>query len=809
MRVSLVVLAFAAVCSVTRAESERDRTMTKVVKLLQEMLETSQADGRADTEIFAKFKCYCDSNTAKKTASIAELTSQISTCEGKIEELSASSGKLSTEVASLDQGMTDNKASQDDAQSLRDKANEDFNAEKADMEAAIKQMDNALETLSAVGADQTAGASLAAVKSHRGQFLGQESAGRTLSEAQKRDLKAAAVFLSPAQRQTITGFIQAKAPFTGTYTAQSGEIVGILKNMRDTFKANLATAIGTENKSARAHDAYIETMKEEHETMSNAHSSKQDQLGSNDGDLGSTKDSLESALNTKADDENFLAELTRTCADKTAQYEDLKMVRANEEAAIAQAISILNSDAAFDSFGDTAAASTGATGFIQLRQSTVRRNVRHLLEKAARKSKSLRLARLAAQVGTEGNPFGMVIKTIKKQMKVVDREETKDDDTKAFCDSERETNDASIDSLSSSIDSLDGEIQQLTTDIEEPEKGLKDTLAARQGDLADNKQSQADETASRQAENAEYRKNVANLVVAEETIEKALAVLTKFYDWLERKQGPHHYDQHDGKDSGGATIKRIPEASVEELQKACSADPNCAGFNTNGVLKSSIAPEADWYKGVAGSLYVKTFDSFVQLRKEDPAPPTEEFQGGQEEKGHKALDMLEFILSETKAEEKSAHEAEEKGQADYEDLMTQAKKDENGLLDTIATLEDNLAKKEKERTLKNLNKEADEKERKAAEDYLLSIKPGCDFMDQNIDDRKASRRAEKSALKNSLNLMEGTPEYKEAAAAAEAAALGACADACVGQLEHAQCKACQGDTPVNSYCSANPDTEGC
>jgi len=799
-----VILALLAVCSFANAvDSEGDRTMTKVVKLLQEMLDTSQADGRADTEIFAKFKCYCDSNTAQKQASIAELTSQISTNEGQIEELSASSGKLSTEVASLDQSMTDNQAARDEAKSLRDKANAAFKDEEADSEAAIAQMDKALETLSAIGADQTA--SLAAVRSHVGKFMG--STGSGLSEETKRALRAASVFLSPAQRKTVTGFLQAKAPFTGEYSAQSGEIVGILKNMRDTFKADLATARGAEAKSLRSHEAYTATMEAEHSTMSDAHASKQDQLGSNDGDLGSAKDNLEAAQNTKADDEEFLATLTQQCADKTREYEDLKMVRANEEAAIAQAISILNSDAAFESFGGTAAASSGATGFIQLRKSTsVRHEVRHLLEKTAKKHKSLRLAKIASQV--EKNPFAMVIKTIKKQMRVVDEEEKKDDDTKAFCDDERTTNDASIEGLTGSIDQLSGEIDQLTTDIEEPEVGLKATLAARQQDLADNKQSQADNTASRQADNAEYRKTVGNLVVAEETIQKALDVLTKFYDWLARKQGPHSYVEHDGKDSGGSTIKRIPEATVDELKEACSADPNCAGFNTNGVLKTAIADEKEWYD-FAGKLFVKSFDSFVQTRKEDPAPPTDEFKGGQEEKGHKALDMLNFILSETKAEEKTAHENEEKAQADYEDFMTQAKKDENGLLETIAKLEENLAAKEKERVLKNINKEADENERKAAEDYLLSIKPGCDFMDQNLDSRKSSRRAEKSALADSLRLMEDTPEYKTAAAAEEAEALGECADACVGQLDHLDCKVCQTGSSPAGYCGSNPDTPGC
>ena len=96
-----------------------------------------------------------------------------------------------------------------------------------------------------------------------------------------------------------------------------------------------------------------------------------------------------SLSSSKAEDEKFLADLTKQCADKTAEYEDLKMVRANEEAAVAQAIFILNSDAAFESFGATAAGTSGNTGFILLRYSTtVRRQVRHLLEIPKEKDES-------------------------------------------------------------------------------------------------------------------------------------------------------------------------------------------------------------------------------------------------------------------------------------------------------------------------------------------------------------------------------------------------------------------------------------
>merc|ERR1719487_1908306 len=191
------------------------------------------------------------------------------------------------------------------------------------------------------------------------------------------------------------------------------------------------------------------------------------------------------------------------------------------------------------------------------------------------------------------------------------------------------------------------------------------------------------------------------------------------------------------------------------------------------------------------------------MRKEDPAPPEDEFKGGQEESGHKALDMLKFILSETKAEEKTAHEAEEKAQADYEDSMTEAKANEESLLEEIASLEKNLAEKEKERVLKKELKAADEKSKKSAEDYLASIKPGCDFMDQNIDARKDSRRAEKSALTDSMKMMEETPEYQE-----EAAEHGECAEDCMGEhgTDSVHCHVCKGGGTVVGFCNGCGDS---
>merc|ERR1719230_1460225 len=98
----------------------------------------------------------------------------------------------------------------------------------------------------------------------------------------------------------------------------------------------------------------------------------------------------------------------------------------------------------------------------------------------------------------------------------------------------------------------------------------------------------------------------------------------------------------------------IPEASVADLEEACSAEPSCAGFNSDGWLKSAVDPEEKWYDS-QGSLYVKVYDTenpvgLAQLNsksREDPAPPSDEFSETGSEAGADAVSMLTSILKET------------------------------------------------------------------------------------------------------------------------------------------------------------------
>jgi hypothetical protein len=793
---------------VAPSAGESDRPITKVVKLLQGMLDKSKADGERDTELFAKYKCYCDSNAASKTKAIADNTEAIQLLSGEIAELQGENGKLSGEHAQLEMDMSDNERARGTAESLRNKANSAFVAEEADMEAAIGQMNQAIDTLAAIGADQTANSA-----GDNEKFMAGRNDAPVLIKLRtdvKMAMDAASIFLSPKQKKSVASFLQ--APFAGTYTSQSGEIVGILKNMRDTFKSNLASARASEKSDLEAYNGLMKIKTDEFDKQKTVHTEAAAVLGENDNSLSTKKTQKSDAETSKANDEEFLAKLNKICADKTAEYEDRKMVRANEDAAISQAISILNSDAAFDTFGKN-----GATDFLQLRRHGKRQEPRDDVSKQMLKDagthKSGRLAKVAVGMML-GNPFDKVVEELEEMIEIIAKEEKADDEQKAWCDSEREENHSQKSDKESTITTLNGQIDSHVDTLDSDVDGLRKQLREEEESLAQNRKDQADSIADRAEENAAYQANIANLVEAEKTTSKALKVLQKFYDWLHAKNGAHHYEKKAGKDSGGSNIKRIPEASVSDLEEACSADPSCNGFNTDGWLKTKIVADDKLYDSTA-DLYTKVFDEENSVgliqRREDPAPP-ESFSSDsadQSEKGGDVVSQLQFIISETKAEEAQAHTDEESAQHNFEDEITTLKSQEATHLETIASLQESIADEEKALLATREDKAKTEAERDAIKKYLFKIRPGCDFITSNIDTRKANREAETTSLQNSIDKLKSTPQYKEAKAKADKEALGECADKCVGAMESVACKACQEGVSESGYCAAHSDAEGC
>merc|ERR1719454_1774234 len=620
---------------------------------------------------------------------------------------------------------------------------------------------------------------------------------KNLDDDMKAALRAASVFLTGKQRSTLHSFLQ--APFTGNYNAQSGEIVGIIKNMKDTFEANLESARATEEKKQKEYDEMMEIKTAEYDEMEELFEAKKQEIGDNAAQISTISSEVETMEAELAADQEFLAALTTRCSSKKAEFEKRNMLRAGEEAAIAEAISILNSDAAFESFGKVDATSTGATGFIQLSagEPELRKKVSTELLKTSHKVHSIRVARVAMAI-SDGNPFKKVLEMINKTIGVIEAEEADDVKKKDTCIEEQETNEKN--KADKEID-----IQTLTTNINDLEvaiEGTKESITLATEDLGMNRDSQASTTATRKDAHAVFTETLSNCEDAEKILAKAIEVLQKYYAFLHSHNAEKTYEEKPGKDSGGGNMERLEGLSVSELEEACSEKPECMGFNSAGWLKSSIDSADKWYDWEEGSLYVKMLNGvpaseaatkLLQMSQKQPleGEPTEEFSSGQGESGNKAIDMLVFIAGETKAEKENAIKDEQANQMAYESEMQALTASETTLLENIDTYKLDLATQEKqlEETQEDLNTTV--AEHTAIVKYLAEIEPGCEFIKANYETRKQNREAEIKALNEASTLLIGTPAYQAAEAKAARDAQGDCGPTCaeLGD-DHAKCQAC-------------------
>jgi len=547
----------------------KDRTISKVVKLLQKMLDKSNKETDDDENAYGKYKCYVDTNVAEKTGSIKKLGEQIELLGSKIEELQARNGELSGQTAGLDANMAENKAAQNSAAGVRENSEKAFKGMESDLVKSIGQMQEAVSVLSSIALGQT---QTVLRKNKKDAVL--LSLG---SEAQNA-LSAVSAILPSESRQYLESFLQ--SPLSATHSKKGDAIVGVLKNLQATFEGNLVNARSSEAAEKKAFDESIATLKSSYALMEKSSNEKKQNMGDNDGELGSKKTALEAATKQKSDDESFLQKLRAMAAKKDKDYDERKMLRANEDAAIAQAISILNSDEAFSTFGDVDATSTGKTSFLQAQvQSSAVREVERVLEQAD----SARLSRVASRLRA-GNAFSTVLAEIAKMKVTIVKEGAADLENKNWCTKERTNSGKDLDAKKSQIKTLNGAIDKVDDTINDPKTGLKTMIGEKETSLLQNKKAQVDQTKVRKEENKAYQEDVSNLSDAEDLLGKAVAVLNRYYKALDKKMkasllqlqdsaAPEPFDAYSGQSkSGGEAIKMLEFIRGESKKEHAKAN---------------------------------------------------------------------------------------------------------------------------------------------------------------------------------------------------------------------------------------------
>merc|ERR1719159_96809 len=201
------------------------------------MIKQMEKEAEEDEEIYDKMACWCNTNDKEKTKSIADAEARISDLTTKIEELTASSARLNTEIKNLEKEVSENQAALDKATAIRQKELAEFNAEEKDALEAISALKSAVTVLSKHNSF------LQVPQSHI------EGIAATVQNQMQKHASLFAGVLTHKEKRTLSSFIQApqdyfdaEPTFKQSYAPQSGEIFGILKQMKETFESNLSSS---------------------------------------------------------------------------------------------------------------------------------------------------------------------------------------------------------------------------------------------------------------------------------------------------------------------------------------------------------------------------------------------------------------------------------------------------------------------------------------------------------------------------------------------------------------------------------------
>merc|ERR1719305_1939974 len=458
-----------------------------------------QKEAEEDEETYEKVACWCETNDKEKTAAIAEAEARITDLTSTIEEHTATSARLNTEIKNLEAEIAKNQEALDKATALRQKELAEFNAEEKDMLQSIGALKSAVVVLS----------------KHHEAFaqIPSETLLNIAAVVDTQFKKHKALLeevVTPAQRKAVSAFLQApgdyfdaEPTFKQSYAPQSGQIFGILKQMKETFETNLSNSQKEEMQAQQAYEDLKAAKEAEIKAGEELKDKKTQELADTDSALAQAKQDLEDTRNSLSADQKFLMNLKETC----------------QMTAVSEALAILSSDDAHDTF-------TSTFNFLQVSKATQSKRDRaeKILYAVAKKTGHPRLATLATRMRLDG--FQKVSDDIDGMIADLKKEKESDVKMKDFCIGALHKNEVAIEMKARDLEQLDAKISTLTAEIE----SLAKSIAALEAEIAEMQVQLKRAGEDRELENQDFQSVVADQRATQQLLEKSLGVLKGFYD---------------------------------------------------------------------------------------------------------------------------------------------------------------------------------------------------------------------------------------------------------------------------------------
>jgi len=687
---TIAVLVVAAVQGMERLdEKQRANPVRRVVTMLQMMQKKIVAEGEKEKELYEKFMCYCKNGKADLTKAVADSTASVPDLQSQIEELEAKIAQLKADVDMHQKDRAAAKAAIEEATEIRKKEHKSFLKCKEGMEsqmALIKKMMGAIQALEkgAYGMTQT-------------EFI-QQRAGAAAVSGVKSLLLSDSLSLPDHDRETLASFLSEGAGEDNGYTPQSGEIIGILKQMLDTAEASKDTCTNEESSKVKTFKALLAAKLKEIDALTKLIEAKIKLIGELEVKLVNLKEQLTDEEATLVENKKLLGNIDKICDAKKKEYELRVKTRGEELLAIADTIKILNDDDALDLFKKTLPSASLMQ--VPVRKGELRKRALILLQRARNEVDRPRRSNLSLLIlALSGKKVSMtkVIKMIDDMVALLKEEQLADDNKKEYCEVTIDHTEDSKKELEHDISDLSKAIDDMTSTI----ATLGEEIVALKEGIVSLDKSVAEATEQRKEENEDYTALMASNTAALELLEMAKNRLNKFYN--------------------------------PKLYKPPPTTP---------------APNAEWAHLELGQ----------QKAKPVVMEPPPETWGAYEKKGEESnsvIGMIDDLKKELEVEMSEATAEEKNSQEEYETLMAESA--EKRVTDTNAIAAKTGEKAELEGDLVQAKDDKGNKlkEAMATEKFLGDLHLECDWLLKNFVLRKEARDSEIDALGKAKAVLSG------------------------------------------------------
>merc|ERR1719482_867126 len=422
--------------------------------------------------------------------------SDIKSLSTKILELKGLVATRTSEIAQDSLEINDNQQAQDEATGIRQKENAAYMAEKTEMETTLNALQRGIEVMSGAG---TKTALLQTAPTDEMTLLtvavGVHQAIKALPNDHVISTKQLALVSSFAKDPAE--FYDQKAEKAASYNPASATIMGILKDMYDTFSMNLEKTTEVEAVAQKNYESLIGVKENEMATLVDARKKKEGEKADAEKDLADASQDLDDTTKQMKADTVFFDETKAAC-----------QARADAKALFNKSIK------------------PGKETFLQIdSESQPQAKAYKALKEYATKAKSLRLAAIAATLRTGGH-FDAVIAEVDKMMATLKEEEKGDIEQRDWCKEETFKNEQEASRYEYKIERTDAKIMKLTSKLEE----LEGTLQATIQQIMDTKTDISDMEDTRNEEHAAFESAKSDDEGAAKLLAAAIEAMTAFYE---------------------------------------------------------------------------------------------------------------------------------------------------------------------------------------------------------------------------------------------------------------------------------------